>query len=36
MVNDGSGGTDTSGGVEDLARHEEQRIVAIFEDFQDP
>ena len=36
MVNDGSGGTDTSGGVEDLARHEEQRIVSIFEDFQDP
>ena len=36
MVNDGSGGTDTSGGVADLARHEEQRIVSIFEDFQDP
>ena len=36
MVNDGSGGTDTSGGVEDLARHEEQRVVSIFEDFQDP
>ncbi len=36
MVNDGSGGTDTSGGVEELARHEEERIVSIFEDFQDP
>ena len=35
-MNDRSSGTDTSGGVEDLARQEAQRIVSIFEDFQDP
>ena len=36
MVNDRSAGTGTSGGVEDLARHEAERIASIFEDFQDP
>ena len=35
-MNDRSSGTDTSSGVEDLARREGERIVSIFEDFQDP
>ena len=36
MANDRSAGTDTSRGGEDLARREEERILTIFEDFQDP
>ena len=36
MDNDRSGAINASRGPEDLARREEERIVSIFEDFQDP